>query len=218
MLLSTENVRNRTSSSVQFIQAVELLQHSIEEEKRLVFLTEKAIDEIGTATRHATQLSSGLVTCTVENRVISLSAHNRTITIILVNGFGRDSRLIHPRCMLCALFLVFIHCQGESQATLHSSLRVYPDGVCTDGIFSWKLTDGEIAFEPYVFNLITETLLRTELLWSSTSDIPERLKSAPVVDGKLDSKELSRPYIGFESSFTPTTPAQSALLSDSEQE
>ncbi|MBY0547264.1 MAG: hypothetical protein K2W95_08210 [Candidatus Obscuribacterales bacterium] len=205
MLLSTENVDHRVSSSVQFTQAVELLQHSIEEEKRLGFLTEKAIDEIVTASRHAAQLSNGLITCTVDDHVISLSAHNRTITIIRVNGSGRDSRLIHPRCMLCALFLVFIHCQGESNATLHSSFRVYPDGACTDGIVSWKLTDGDIAFEPYVFNLLTEQLLRAELLWSSTSDIPERLKSAPVVDGKLDSKELSKPSIGFESSFTPAT-------------
>lgn len=204
MLVIPEKTDDR-SSSAQFMDAIEVLKKSIEEEKQLCFLTEKAMDEMLAASRNARELSNQLLTCDYQDGVLSIKAHNRTLTLLKTLGFGRDSRLAEPRCMLCSLFLIFTHCSGEKEATLYSSFRVYPDGACTDGRMHWNVNHGQTAFEPFVFSLITQTLLRTELLWTSMDDLPERLTRVRVDDGKIDAGALVQSSIGFESSFIPSS-------------
>ncbi len=206
----SENTHSETSlsantlTSVRFQEALDTLNEAMHQEQELVKTVEKAIHSMGVAAQQACELSGGIISYETSDEVLCLKACHSVLTLVPAKGFARDSRLPHPRCMLCAQILIFSHHAGEEESALRTSFRIYPDGQCSDGKTSWNLSDGESAFFPYIADLLANHLLLNELAWSDISEVPEHLKLLPVVEGKADVKGLSHPCIGFECVITPT--------------
>lgn len=159
---------------------------------------EKSIEEIS-------KLSGDKLNCSTGENGLSISSLSGTLTFAAAQGVALDSRLFRARAKLCAQFLVFGHTSGQAESTLLKSIRVYEDGLCSDGSSSWHLDDGSLCFMPVLIDMIIEYLLLREVCWPELGDFPEHIKMVPTVNGKADTREVQGHCIGFECSLPPAS-------------
>lgn len=130
--------------------------------------------------------------------ILTVFANDRTLMLVPASGVALDTRLLKPRAMLCRQILVFGHIDGQEASKLLDSLRVYADGLCTDGSSFWNLNDSKLCMAGFITEVVIRNLFECDLLWPEFDEMPEFLQTIPVAEGKPVTDQLSKPCIGFE--------------------
>lgn len=186
MLIEVHKEKSMAVNGIQlpekFVDALKAMSTSIDNDRRLSEVSIEARRALASSAEKICLMSGGLVTFETRDNIVTFAANDRFLTFVQVNGFARDSRLPHPRCMQCARVLIYSHFRDDAQGIMRTSYRIYPDGVMSDGFVSWSLQDSE-GLLSYLANTLARLLLANELVWSDLDDVPESFKVLPLVGG-----------------------------------
>jgi hypothetical protein len=147
--------------------------------------------------------STILLSIQFDEGTLVISAGERKITIAPGRGAAFDTRLAKPRGKLCGQIFVFGHVSGQNEGLLLTSLRMYEDGLFTDGVSSWDINQPSCLRE-FVNALLIGHLFESELYWPSEDELPGYLRAIPIIDDVASTEDLAKPCIGFQCAINRT--------------
>lgn len=139
--------------------------------------------------------------CTMNDGMLAFNTHGRSLAMVPAVGVASDVRLHNPLGQYCAQVLIFACLDDHTDSELLGTVRIYEDGLCTDGDLQWRLEDGSTAFIPYVLRLVGEHLLECETYWPSEEELPMFIQSVAVIGKQIDTEPLKKSCVGFECSL-----------------
>jgi hypothetical protein len=189
----------------QFLKSASTFKSVLELEGRLSDSVAGALAVVGEAavrlvalSRDASSDKGPVITARISDTSVQITGGGRNVVFAAAHGCAGDQRLLNPRGEMCGQILVFSHLSGEDESTLVDTFRVYDDGNCSDGQFSWSIDAGTEAFMHYLSSIVTNTIFEAKVYWPAVESMPGFIKKIPVVEDELHEESLKRPCIGFD--------------------